>query len=185
MDPPLQLDIVQLSKSCPLDYLLKTTKLNENVLRTYNPQFRPHIWKNSRIFPAKSYLRIPKGQKSFFLASLEKAPSVATVGETVIAADGSTHYKIQHGDNLGLIANTFGISITQLQRNNGIRNANLIYPGQLLIIKGPSKRPTQYRVRWGDTLAKISRKFRVSLRCLLYTSPSPRDATLSRMPSSA
>ena len=24
-----------------------------------------------------------------------------------------------------------------------------------------------------------------SLRCLLYTSPSPRDATLSRMPSSA
>ena len=25
----------------------------------------------------------------------------------------------------------------------------------------------------------------VSKRCLLYTSPSPRDATLSRMPSSA
>ena len=25
----------------------------------------------------------------------------------------------------------------------------------------------------------------VALRCLLYTSPSPRDATLSRMPSSA
>ena len=25
----------------------------------------------------------------------------------------------------------------------------------------------------------------VSLHCLLYTSPSPRDATLSRMPSSA
>lgn len=169
MDPPIQSDIVQLSKSCPLDYLLKTTKLNENVLRTYNPQFRPHIWKNSRVFPAKSYLRIPKGQKSFFLASLKKAPSVATLGETVIAADGSTRYKIQHGDNLGLIANTFGISITQLKRNNGIRNANLIYPGQLLIIKGPSKRPTQYRVRWGDTLAKISRKFRVSLRLLQDT----------------
>jgi len=70
---------------------------------------------------------------------------------------------------LGLIANTFGISITQLKRNNGIRNANLIYPGQLLIIKGPSKRPTQYRVRWGDTLAKISRKFRVSLSLLQDT----------------
>ena len=25
----------------------------------------------------------------------------------------------------------------------------------------------------------------LSMRCLLYTSPSPRDATLSRMPSSA
>ena len=27
--------------------------------------------------------------------------------------------------------------------------------------------------------------FRAVLSCLLYTSPSPRDATLSRMPSSA
>ena len=30
-----------------------------------------------------------------------------------------------------------------------------------------------------------ARKERLSNRCLLYTSPSPRDATLSRMPSSA
>ena len=37
---------------------------------------------------------------------------------------------------------------------------------------------------------KITRKFyrdlsHLSKNCLLYTSPSPRDATLSRMPSSA
>ena len=32
---------------------------------------------------------------------------------------------------------------------------------------------------------KISPKFNISDGCLLYTSPSPRDATLSRMPSSA
>ena len=32
------------------------------------------------------------------------------------------------------------------------------------------------------TLAQISREWHI---CLLYTSPSPRDATLSRMPSSA
>ena len=34
--------------------------------------------------------------------------------------------------------------------------------------------------RGGQTSASIS-----ALPCLLYTSPSPRDATLSRMPSSA
>ena len=28
-------------------------------------------------------------------------------------------------------------------------------------------------------------KYKVVINCLLYTSPSPRDATLSRMPSSA
>ena len=36
-----------------------------------------------------------------------------------------------------------------------------------------------------ETDALFSRGFVVVSTCLLYTSPSPRDATLSRMPSSA
>ena len=39
-----------------------------------------------------------------------------------------------------------------------------------------------------DRLGKVRRQFTVDMEgihCLLYTSPSPRDATLSRMPSSA
>ena len=33
--------------------------------------------------------------------------------------------------------------------------------------------------------APVNDQFTISISCLLYTSPSPRDATLSRMPSSA
>ena len=40
----------------------------------------------------------------------------------------------------------------------------------------PSERPTEVGTLGLDVLAAL---------CLLYTSPSPRDATLSRMPSSA
>ena len=36
-----------------------------------------------------------------------------------------------------------------------------------------------------DYETKTSHSFTVTVTCLLYTSPSPRDATLSRMPSSA
>ena len=36
---------------------------------------------------------------------------------------------------------------------------------------------------FGDTIS--FKRDRISMICLLYTSPSPRDATLSRMPSSA
>ena len=35
-----------------------------------------------------------------------------------------------------------------------------------------------------ETISKRLKEFKVK-SCLLYTSPSPRDATLSRMPSSA
>ena len=42
------------------------------------------------------------------------------------------------------------------------------------------------QVQKGDLLAKIkSSDLSLEHNCLLYTSPSPRDATLSRMPSSA
>ena len=35
------------------------------------------------------------------------------------------------------------------------------------------------------TVTETKNKFDLFITCLLYTSPSPRDATLSRMPSSA
>ena len=37
---------------------------------------------------------------------------------------------------------------------------------------------------WGDPFS-YARSREIHMACLLYTSPSPRDATLSRMPSSA
>ena len=53
---------------------------------------------------------------------------------------------------------------------NGLSNQT--YSGSLeIIVVGPSNDP-------GKSVAE-------SKGCLLYTSPSPRDATLSRMPSSA
>ena len=82
------------------------------------------------------------------------------------------------------------VSRTEPQRYNNLGNDN-----------------HQHTVTAGDTLSKIARDNDVSLdallaanpqitnpnaisvgqviNCLLYTSPSPRDATLSRMPSSA
>ena len=37
----------------------------------------------------------------------------------------------------------------------------------------------------GECLAKLGRYYAQAIICLLYTSPSPRDRTRSRMPSSA
>ena len=37
----------------------------------------------------------------------------------------------------------------------------------------------------GDSASNVMAGHETTLPCLLYTSPSPRDATLSRMPSSA
>ena len=49
------------------------------------------------------------------------------------------------------------------------------YPEEL--VQRPNAHPSEYLADWMNSAGYGS--------CLLYTSPSPRDATLSRMPSSA
>ena len=51
---------------------------------------------------------------------------------------------------------------------------------ELKLVKGMVAWANKSMAERGD-----SYRYRVCLRCLLYTSPSPRDRTRSRMPSSA
>ncbi len=46
----------------------------------------------------------------------------------------SDSYVVQKGDTLGSIAQKFGVTVSALARANGIKNINLIYVGQVLII---------------------------------------------------
>ena len=54
----------------------------------------------------------------------------------------------------------------------------------LMIERLENQRPTANFFVFADTIAAINYTKTIK-GCLLYTSPSPRDATLSRMPSSA
>lgn len=44
----------------------------------------------------------------------------------------NNYYKVQRGDTLNSIARKYGVTVRYLVNLNGIRNPNLIYPGQLL-----------------------------------------------------
>lgn len=43
-------------------------------------------------------------------------------------------YTVQRGDTLSAIARKYGTSVSKIAKDNGIKNPNLIYPGQKLII---------------------------------------------------
>lgn len=51
-----------------------------------------------------------------------------------VAAPGTTTYTVAQGDTLYKIARKFGINVQVLAQANGIRNANVIYIGQVLVI---------------------------------------------------
>ncbi|OGO43644.1 MAG: hypothetical protein A2Z04_02000 [Chloroflexi bacterium RBG_16_57_9] len=50
------------------------------------------------------------------------------------SAQGSTTYRVRSGDTLNAIGLRFGVSAFAIAQANGLRNPNLIFPGQVLII---------------------------------------------------
>jgi membrane-bound lytic murein transglycosylase D len=90
-------------------------------------------------------------------------------------ADGGT-YTVQRNDTLWDIARSFSVSIDSLCAANGFSRRQTIHPGQRLVIPDGSTpaapapaeatAETMYRVRKGDTLYDIARKFGTSVSAL-------------------
>ena len=84
----------------------------------------------------------------------------------------SRTYTVRSGDTLSEIALRFGVSVSDLVRQNNISNPNLIYPGEVLEIFRNEFSTTDflsrtYTVRSGDTLSAIALRFGVSVSDLV------------------
>ena len=93
-----------------------------------------------------------------------------------------THnYIVKSGDNLSTIASHYGMTVNALVTLNGIKNANLIYPGQVLRVadsgagSAVTKKATTpitstgaqaCTVRYGDTLSAIASRYGTSISAL-------------------
>lgn len=106
---------------------------------------------NPNLIYAGASLIVPSGE------SVEDSDKKTTSGQTV--------YIVQRGDTLNKIAAEFGVTAIAIAKENNIRNINLIYVGQRLII--PTNRydlnHTLYKIKWGDTLWSISRRYGVPI----------------------
>lgn len=80
-------------------------------------------------------------------------------------------YVVQRGDTLSGVAQRYKTTVTAIVKANGIKNANLIYVGQRLVIPGASTaaappkvaaKTTVYVIRSGDTLSGIAGKYHTS-----------------------
>ena len=80
---------------------------------------------------------------------------LSTAKQNTTKSTAST-YTVRSGDSLSAIAARFGTTVSALQSANDIRNANLIYPGQVLRVSGQASTQRTYTVRYGDNLSVIA-----------------------------
>ena len=173
IESPRLFETIRLERSYDAGYFTSVPGISLEILADYNPHISRILKRSMKIIPAGVDVRVPMHTHDAVIAALESAgPSTAKL---IAASDGSLRYKVQPGDSLGLIARALETPASYLQKLNGIRNANRIYPGQLLLVSPPDGKssgisaaaaadsPTVYVVRKGDNLTMISRKFKVSV----------------------
>lgn len=86
-------------------------------------------------------------------------------------------YIVKRGDNLTKIAHMYGVTVPDLVKWNNIKNPNLIYPGQkIIIIKDAPKK--YYKVVRGNTLSGIAKRFGLSLQEILALNPDIKNPNL-------
>ena len=92
--------------------------------------------------------------------------SAAMESYPIAARTQTATYSVEPGDSLWTISRSFNVSINQLMRLNHIGPKDLLRVGQQVHIPGTTRnvtRTVKYRVRKGDSLARIASKFDVSV----------------------
>ncbi|MHA6493207.1 LysM peptidoglycan-binding domain-containing protein [Pseudomonas borbori] len=117
------------------------------------------------------------------------APSEPLFQNTVSRAPASRSYRVKNGDNLWLIAKAHKVSVKDIQRWNTLKG-NKLRTGQVLNLQGSSATPTAvartsssdrnavtyYRVRSGDSLYMIAKRFNVQMQHLKSWNPRTGSA---------
>ena len=165
-EPAFTYEEIVLPKEWPYVDLKAAAQLlgiERQVLHDLNPELRQDITPPGNRSPYT--LRVPPSKGRTLLDQYASLP---------IPQKAAVHqYRVQRGDTISGIAQTFGVSTRVIAAANSLRNPNFIRPRQLLYIpvaprvKSASSRRGTYTVRPNDVLGRIASRHGVSLRDLM------------------
>ena len=91
-------------------------------------------------------------------SAIQAVDSVSTDYLDTFKADQVVKYTVQSGDNIGTIAENFGVSVNTIVWANNIKDPNALSLGQVLQI--PPVTGVIHTVKNGDTVASIAKKYK-------------------------
>ena len=139
-------------------------------LKGVNYSFSSKVWTGRRAVPKGYLVKIPlvRGKKAPAVQLVSnKTGGAVSPGFSTVKPSKVVHI-VRRGENLSRIASRYRVTVRQLMTRNGLKSS-VVRPGQRLVVSasgggavqtvGKSPRLLKYRVRRGDTLSGIAKKF--------------------------
>ncbi len=141
---PLKIIDYQVKRGDTLYHLSKRFQTEFPSIQALNPEVDP--------------LALQPGQR----LQIQQGDRWKTAATKAVRGRSFTLYKVARGDTVAKIARKYGADTAHLLRFNGLEASSIIYPGQRLKIPNtynPSKEVFVYKVKNGDTLSAIAKRF--------------------------
>ena len=172
LDQPYSYEIVKTTKSMKLQDVASHIGVDEELLNTLNSELR------QKITPAKEYnLKVPRDTAKILVKVMEEIPKCEKPHEVLVK------HRVKRGETLVSIARKYKISVRAIISANGTSGIKRVRMGQQLIIplgdraysrlkqryeSYDNKEETnndiiKYKVKKGDTLASIAKRFGTSV----------------------
>ncbi|NVM21487.1 MAG: LysM peptidoglycan-binding domain-containing protein [Desulfobacterales bacterium] len=172
-DKPLSYETVTISKQSRLKDIAKAIDLPSQSLDSLNPELR------YKVTPPTPYeLKVPRGKGKILLAKLDEI-SVYKIPRRLYV-----YHRVRRGETLSHLALRYRTSVRGIAAANNLRRRHLIRAGQRLRIptkwKGPIyasagktggaalSRPLWHRVRRGDSLWLVARRYNTNIRTIMH-----------------
>ncbi|WP_246325171.1 lytic transglycosylase domain-containing protein [Dissulfurirhabdus thermomarina] len=169
-DPPSPYEVVPIEKQVKLSSVARELGVAAEDLYRLNPELRYEVT------PAAPYkLKVPPGTGSVLLARIDQIPRYTPPKRAY------AYHRVRPGETLSTIAQRYRTRVSAIVRANNIRRRHLIRVGQRLriplrgtVARRPARRIARaslrpdgtYRVRRGDSLWLIARRFNTTTQAL-------------------
>lgn len=163
---PIPYETVTINKQIRLRDVANKLGLSLEVLVGLNPELR------QRATPGREYfLKVPRGQGEVLLARIDEIPKWSPPKRAY------TYHRVRRGQTLSYLAVKYRTRVSAIARANNISSRSIIRVGQRLKIplgRGAYRSSYsytllpggKYRVRRGDSLWLIAKKFKTDVRTL-------------------
>jgi membrane-bound lytic murein transglycosylase D len=171
--PELEHEVVKLDHYYKVASLQSALGVDLETLREHNLALRPSVWSGAKYVPRGYELRVPR---HLITQPVDQLLASISASERLAEQHRDRFYKVRRGDTLSKIAARQSISERELSALNNLRSRNSIRVGQVLRLPDDASpgepvamarvepMPTDriHRVRRGDTLTSIARRYGVT-----------------------